>query len=73
MPREDGYEFIKRVRARGPERGGNVPAVALTAYARYEDRMRALASGFQMHVAKPVEPAELLMVVHSLLEFKTRM
>lgn len=73
MPREDGYEFIKRVRARGPERGGNVPAVALTAYARYEDRMRALASGFQMHVAKPVEPAELLMVVHSLLEFKTKM
>jgi PAS domain S-box-containing protein len=70
MPDEDGHELIRQVRARPASRGGAVPAVALTAYARFEDRMRALAAGFQMHVAKPVEPAELVMVIHSLLEFK---
>jgi len=69
---EDGYSLIKKVRERGAERGGNVPAVALTAYARDEDRMRALGAGFQMHVTKPVEPSELLMVVHRLLEFKAK-
>jgi len=42
------------------EQGGNVPAIALTAYARREDRVRALRSGFQMHIAKPVEPSELV-------------
>jgi CheY-like chemotaxis protein len=72
MPWEDGYGLIERVRKRPPEAGGRIPAVALTAFARLEDRMRALAAGFQMHVAKPVEPAELVMVVHSLLEFKQR-
>jgi PAS domain S-box-containing protein len=70
MPGEDGYELIRRVRARPAARGGAIPAVALTAYARFEDRMRALAAGFQMHVAKPVEPTELVMVIHSLLEFR---
>ncbi len=69
MPIHDGYELIKRVRARPDASGGTIPAIALTAYARFEDRMRALSSGFQMHVAKPVEPAELVMVIHSLLEF----
>jgi PAS domain S-box-containing protein len=69
MPGADGYELIRRVRAReGPSAG--IPAVALTAYARFEDRMRALRAGFQMHVAKPVEPAELVTVVHSLLQFR---
>ena len=63
MPGEDGYSLIRQVRALGPERGGDVPAVALTAYARSEDRMKALKAGFQMHVAKPVEPAELVTVV----------
>jgi CheY-like chemotaxis protein len=48
-----------------PERGGRIPAVALTAYARSEDRLRALAAGFQMHVPKPVEPVELAAVVAS--------
>jgi PAS domain S-box-containing protein len=70
MPEDDGYELIRSVRARPASRGGGVPAVALTAYARLEDRMRALSAGFQMHVAKPVEPAELVMVIHSLMEFK---
>jgi PAS domain S-box-containing protein len=69
MSEEDGYELIRRVRARPAARGGTVPAVALTAYARLEDRIHALQAGFQIHVAKPVEPAELVTVVHSLLEF----
>jgi CheY-like chemotaxis protein len=66
MPEADGYELIRRLRSRPPEQGGNTPAVALTAYARMEDRMRALSSGFQMHVAKPVEPTELAVVVANL-------
>jgi hypothetical protein len=66
MPGEDGYALIRKIRARAPERGGRVPAAALTAYARVEDRMRALSAGFQLHVPKPVEPAELAMVVATL-------
>ncbi len=66
MPQEDGYQFIHKVRMLGPDRGGKIPAVALTAYARAEDRKRALLSGYQMHVAKPVEPTELIAVVSSL-------
>lgn len=67
MPDMDGHELIAELRKREKARGGaGVPAVALTAYARVQDRMRALASGFQMHVAKPVEPAELLTVLASL-------
>jgi len=63
MPGMDGYELIRRVRAMKPEQGGRIPAIALTAYARAEDRMRALQSGYQTHVPKPVEPAELEVVV----------
>jgi CheY-like chemotaxis protein len=59
MPEEDGYDLIRRVRARDAGSGGRIPAVALTAYAREEDRQRALEAGYQMHVAKPVEPLEL--------------
>ncbi|HKZ77991.1 MAG TPA: PAS domain S-box protein [Pyrinomonadaceae bacterium] len=65
MPEEDGYALIKKVRQLESEQR-NVPAVALTAYARAEDRMRALASGFQMHLPKPVEADELIMVIASL-------
>jgi PAS domain S-box-containing protein len=68
MPDEDGYTFIRQVRKLDAERARNTPAVALTAYARVEDRMRALAAGFQMHVSKPVEPAELAVVIASLVE-----
>jgi signal transduction histidine kinase/DNA-binding response OmpR family regulator len=67
MPIEDGYALIRQVRSLPPAQGGQTKAIALTAYARFEDRMRALASGFQMHVAKPVEPAELTMVILSLM------
>jgi PAS domain S-box-containing protein len=66
MPTADGYEFMRQVRALGEDRGGKIPALALTAYARSEDRMRAVQSGFQMHVPKPVEPAELITMVASL-------
>jgi PAS domain S-box-containing protein len=69
MPEYDGYEFIKRLRAR-PE-GQRVPAVALTALARTEDRTRALRAGFQMHVAKPVDAAELIAVVRNLANLRT--
>ena len=72
MPEMNGYEFIAELRKRERELGrSGVPAVALTAYARVQDRMRALTAGFQMHVAKPVEPAELLTVLSSLRSWKT--
>jgi CheY-like chemotaxis protein len=64
---EDGYSLIRSVRALDAESGGRTPAVALTALARPEDRLRALAAGFQMHVAKPVEPQELALVIASLV------
>jgi PAS domain S-box-containing protein len=67
MPGEDGYGLIHEVRALPPERGGRTPAIALTAYARAEDRIRTLLAGFQHHVAKPVEPAELIAMVRSLV------
>jgi PAS domain S-box-containing protein len=60
MPGRDGFEFIAAVRQRGVDRGGLVPAAALTAYARAEDRRRALAAGFQMHLSKPIDPNELI-------------
>lgn len=66
MPDEDGYSLISKVRALPAERGGNIPAAALTAYARAEDRMRVLRSGFQFHLPKPVDSAELVTVVASL-------
>lgn len=66
MPGQDGYSFIRELRGRAREKGGNVPAVALTAFTSTEDRLQALAAGFQMHVPKPVELDELITVVASL-------
>jgi two-component system, chemotaxis family, CheB/CheR fusion protein len=63
MPGEDGYSFIRKIRARGPTHGGDIPALALTALAGEEDRQRALEAGFQMHVAKPVDIARLTQAV----------
>ncbi|HEV7518176.1 MAG TPA: response regulator, partial [Thermoanaerobaculia bacterium] len=63
MPGEDGYSLLRQLRARGPESGGKLPAAALTAYARSEDRLQALQAGFQTHIAKPVDPFELLGLV----------
>jgi CheY-like chemotaxis protein len=68
MPGEDGYELIRKVRALEHGRGGHTPAIALSGYARAEDRARALAAGFQAHLAKPVEPSELTAAVARLTE-----
>ena len=67
MPGEDGYELIRKIRARTAESGGRIPAVALTAYARVEDRLQALRAGYHMHVPKPVELDELVAVTSSLV------
>jgi PAS domain S-box-containing protein len=69
MPDEDGYAVLEKVRALEAEQGAaadHIPAIALTAYGRSEDRLRALQAGFHMHVAKPVEPAELAVIIASL-------
>ena len=63
MPNEDGYSLIQSVRALPPDQGGLTPAAALTAYAGARDRARALSAGFEIHVAKPVHPADLVNVV----------
>ena len=65
MPEIDGYEFLRRIRALGPTRGGKIPAIALTAFARSEDRTRALMAGYQVHISKPVSAAELIATVAS--------
>jgi signal transduction histidine kinase len=67
MPGEDGYSLLRKLRARGPGRGAELPAAALTAYARSEDRVQALAAGFQTHIAKPVDPIELVGLVAKLV------
>ena len=66
MPGEDGYTLMKKLRERESEHGGHIPAIALTAYGRQEDRLRALSVGYESHLPKPVEPVELLTVVASL-------
>ncbi|WP_437837214.1 response regulator [Sorangium sp. So ce1153] len=66
MPGEDGYELIRTIRQRPPHAGGDLPALALTAYARKEDQRRALEAGFHMHATKPIEPAALVAAVASL-------
>jgi CheY-like chemotaxis protein len=66
MPDEDGYSLLRKVRKLDATQGGETPAIALTAYAREEDRTQALSAGFQMHLAKPVEPDELANVVAKL-------
>ncbi|MBA3247856.1 MAG: response regulator [Pyrinomonadaceae bacterium] len=63
MPDEDGFALIRKLRALPPEAGGQIPALALTAYARDEDRRQALSAGFQMHLSKPVEPDKLIATV----------
>jgi PAS domain S-box-containing protein len=68
MPGEDGYELIRQIRELSSTRGGKVQAIALTAYTRTEDRMNALRAGYNMHVPKPVELAELVAVAASLVQ-----
>jgi CheY-like chemotaxis protein len=66
MPVEDGYGLIRKVRALPSDQGGQTPALALTAYARTEDRIRALSEGYQVHLAKPVDRLELATIVGNL-------
>ncbi len=67
MPKTDGYALIQQIRALPDEQGGNVPAIALTAYASEGDQERAIAAGFQAHLAKPVEPKQLIETVMALM------
>jgi len=67
MPGEDGYSLIRRVRAMEPEQGGRIPAIALTAYSRTKDRVQALAAGFQIHLPKPVNAAELAHAISGII------
>jgi CheY-like chemotaxis protein len=66
MPKEDGYELIRKVRALEPERGGTIPAIALTGYAGEEDAARARVAGYDLHIPKPVSPGELVATVANL-------
>jgi PAS domain S-box-containing protein len=66
MPEKDGYQLMREIRALPSDQGGLIPAVALTAFARSEDRTRAMLAGYQMHIAKPIEPRELAATVASL-------
>jgi CheY-like chemotaxis protein len=70
LPDQDGYRLLKKIRQLPRAAGGAIPAVALTGYARVEDRVRALDAGFQTHASKPIEPAELVAVVASLTRAK---
>src|SRR5215213_416603 len=63
MPEEDGYSFIRQVRSLPPDKGGDTPAAALTAYARDVDRRQALAAGYQMHIAKPISASQLIIMI----------
>jgi CheY-like chemotaxis protein len=66
MPNVDGYEFMRQLRARPANLGGLIPALALTAYARAADRDEALGAGYQAHVAKPVDPVDLVRAITEL-------
>jgi CheY-like chemotaxis protein len=67
MPDEDGYSLISKVRTLEPERGGRIPAVALTGYGGPDDRLRLLSAGYQVHITKPVELTELAAVIADLV------
>ncbi|MBD2199759.1 MULTISPECIES: chemotaxis protein CheB [Calothrix] len=66
LPEQDGYDLIRQIRAMDAEAGGQIPAAALTAYAAEAEQAQALAAGFQMHIAKPIEPERLLFIVAAL-------
>ena len=68
MPEEDGYSLIRQLRNLPANRGGLLPAIALTAFAREEERIRAIEAGFHLHLPKPVEAAELVTVVANLAQ-----
>jgi CheY-like chemotaxis protein len=67
MPDEDGYELIRKLRALPAEKGGRVPAIALTGYASKKDRERALAAGYHQHLAKPIEQTDMIAAIAALV------
>lgn len=67
MPDQDGYELVRKLRAMPPEKGGNTPAIALTGYASRKDRERALSTGYQQHMAKPIEQADMINAIAALV------
>jgi signal transduction histidine kinase len=67
MPGEDGYTLLRRVRSLNPQQGGQILAIAVTAYAREEDRQAALSAGFQAHLAKPIDPTQLISLITNLV------
>lgn len=67
MPGKDGYQLVRELRALPPEQGGRTPAIALTAFARSEDRTRAMLAGYQVHLSKPIEILELVAAIATLL------
>ncbi|MBD1847770.1 response regulator [Cyanobacteria bacterium FACHB-63] len=67
MPDIDGYMLIQQVRKLAPEQGGQIPAVSLTTYAGNTDQQRVIATGFQKHISKPIEPEELVQAIASLV------
>lgn len=71
MPDEDGLSLMRRIRALPKERGGRIPAVALTAHSMVQDRLQSLRAGFQSHVPKPVVPEELVEVVTSIVHLRS--
>jgi CheY-like chemotaxis protein len=71
MPDEDGYDLIRKLRELSPTHGGTIPALALTAYAREEDRLRCITCGFQAHLPKPVDPNDLVALVAHLASQQT--
>ncbi len=68
MPNEDGYDLIRQVRALNPELGGQIPAIALTGYVREEQQRESFAAGFQRHIAKPVQPNQLVSMITELVQ-----
>lgn len=72
MPEEDGLSLMRRIRALPRERGGRIPAIALTAHSMVQDRLQSLRAGFQSHVPKPVVPEELVEVVTSIVHLRSR-
>jgi signal transduction histidine kinase/ActR/RegA family two-component response regulator len=70
MPGEDGYSLIRKVRALEPARGGTIPAIAVSAYGRADDRVRSVAAGYTMHVPKPVDPEELTTLIAGVVQLR---
>jgi CheY-like chemotaxis protein len=68
MPNRDGFELLQDIRALGPENGGSVPVIAMTAFGRDIDRNRTIAAGFKVHLDKPFTPGKLLEAIHSVLK-----